>query len=542
MASDLNRLFVDPSSSTAPPQRTVPVQRAITVAEAFLHLAKGNLGPGVLALPMQFAIVGPVNGVIVLSFVAVQGVYTMWLLSEAQQRAAALEESRAIAGSTSLTFEDLGQLAFGRRGRMAVRTCVLAMQLSICSVFMSLVGENLVTALGEVGSPGLTRIQGVLFAFAPCVLLSLLPNLSSLWPLSGFGTLAMLTALTSAVIAAANEIVHGTAAAGAVTAASISSTAAPPPFLSPPYLPMLPPPTARDPTSPPTALDLGAATAAAFYALEGVAIVLPVGNALAPQMRRHYPSIVTCALSFVVVCFGVSATLTAIGFPDIDEASVTSYLAHTFEHGAAPATASYFASVNVLVTLAVIATFPLQLTPAVLILYDFGGWCTSWAQRLVRVATVCTCLLVVLAVPNLSLLINLVGSVVNTCLAILPLAIHASLLLSLPGFRVGSGPRPLERLPPTAPPLPAELGAVDSTWDHVSRVDGASAAGGCSTSTSGTRATLPAAEPSGMPALELHWSPLRVHERVALLIDGLGTLFCLAVMALGVAATITDLS
>jgi hypothetical protein len=76
----------------------------------------------------------------------------MWLLSWTQQRVSVCcPGARISLGDTGgqITFEDLGELAYGRRGRAAVQACVLFLQLGICSVFISLTGENLTTFLDE---------------------------------------------------------------------------------------------------------------------------------------------------------------------------------------------------------------------------------------------------------------------------------------------------------------------------------------------------------------------------------------------------------
>lgn len=113
---------------------------------------KGNLGPGVLALPLQFVRVGAPVGLAVLAVVGVQGVYCMWLIVATQHavrrqgRAAELPHRRN-SPDEPLSFEDLGQLAFGRAGRRLVQGAVLCLQLGICCVFLSLVGENLVHSM-----------------------------------------------------------------------------------------------------------------------------------------------------------------------------------------------------------------------------------------------------------------------------------------------------------------------------------------------------------------------------------------------------------
>ena len=70
------------------------------------------------------------------------------------------------------------------------------------------------------------RWQAILASYGACVLLALLPDLSGLWPVSAFGTLAMIFALGAAVYAGVDELV--------------SPAASPPP----PPTPLPPPRTA----------------------------------------------------------------------------------------------------------------------------------------------------------------------------------------------------------------------------------------------------------------------------------------------------------
>jgi hypothetical protein len=147
------------TENSAPSPRELNVEqvslrrpRTISPAEAVIHLMKGNLGPGVLALPLQFVRVGAPIGLAVLAIVGMQGVYCMWLIVATQHavhkqgRAAELPDRRN-SPAEPLSFEDLGQLAFGRSGRRLVQSSVLCLQLGICCVFLSLVGENLVHSM-----------------------------------------------------------------------------------------------------------------------------------------------------------------------------------------------------------------------------------------------------------------------------------------------------------------------------------------------------------------------------------------------------------
>ena len=121
----------------------------------------------------------------------------MWLLVRIQQQQQQQQKqqqqlSEDATGSSEqrpLSFADLGELAYGRAGRLAVQLNVCALQLGVCSVFLGLVGDNLSAVLP------LSRVAAVLVAYGACAALCLLPELSSLSPLSAFGTAVMVATL-----------------------------------------------------------------------------------------------------------------------------------------------------------------------------------------------------------------------------------------------------------------------------------------------------------------------------------------------------------
>ena len=172
-----------PEPSTARPLRP---------AEVVVHLLKANIGPGVLALPMHFAALGPAAGCATLAAVASQGIFGMWLLvrtQQQQQRRQQLSEHATGCEQRLLSFADLGELAYGRAGRLAVQLNVCALQLGVCAVFLGLVGDNLTAVLP------LSRAAAVLVAYGACAALCLLPEPSSLSPFSAFGTTVMVASL-----------------------------------------------------------------------------------------------------------------------------------------------------------------------------------------------------------------------------------------------------------------------------------------------------------------------------------------------------------
>jgi hypothetical protein len=102
---------------------------------------------------------------------------------------------------------------------------------------------------------------------------------------------------------------------------------------------------------------------------------VPVANAVGigrepGAVHRRYPSTVICALSAVALIFMCSAASAAKVYQDLDSASITAYLAKRYR---GTRYRSYFSAINVLVGCAVTATFPLQLTPAALVIHTCAG-------------------------------------------------------------------------------------------------------------------------------------------------------------------------
>ena len=108
---------------------------------------------------------------------------------------------------------------------------------------------------------------------------------------------------------------------------------------------------------------IGGAAASCFYALEGVSMVIPVGNALAPEPHPRYPLLLVGALSAVVVTFATVSAATASAFPDISSASITADMARRFE---GTAHAPLFALANNVVTVGASLPISARRPPATL--------------------------------------------------------------------------------------------------------------------------------------------------------------------------------
>ena len=282
-----------------------------------------------------------------------------------------------------------------------------------------------------------------------------------------------------------------------------------------------------------------------------MSIVLPIGNALQKASAPRYGAIVLGAMGFVAVLFALVATVAASAFPRLDSSSITAFLAAQY---AGTPSADFFAGANLVVTAAVVATFPLQLAPAALLIDAALGLRALRARLVARVVTVSCCCVLVLQVKDLSVLIDLVGAVANTAIALLPAAIHAKVLLTLPGFRLARADAPHHAHGGGSGGTGAGNGAGVGVGVGIGSgggCGGGGGPGGPACGSGGSSYATPNGH-AGSPLLRGHRDvdhhggggghdlhpPLRAAEYLALAADAAVVLFCAGLMATGVAAEV----
>ncbi|KAG8466774.1 hypothetical protein KFE25_008153 [Diacronema lutheri] len=411
----------------------------IGAAEALGHLIKGNLGAGCLALPLAFATVHVPTALGIFALVALQGTYSMLLLVR-------LKTALLRRGLRVHTFEDIGRVTFGALGQRSIEALVVVLQLGICCIYIALLRTNLHAGLGG----RLSERACVAVVYGGCALLALLRDLGALWPLSTGANALMLCACVTAVVVSAEHLRTG----GGGT---------------------LPPP-ADAPSARARAAAIARAVGIIYFAFEGIALVLPVENALNPpaplaaadpdgdacgsqavepagapaadappadaplrgataggadggavgsaRSAARFERILLCAMCAIALTFVSVGSSVALAFPRIDSGSVTAFLA------ARAPDDRWLGAVNAFVSLACLLTFPLQMQPALLVLDRLAGvGRRPSALRFVctRTALTASCAAVVLAVPALELLIALLGALCQASLAALPYGIALQL-------------------------------------------------------------------------------------------------------------------
>jgi hypothetical protein len=295
-----------------------------------------------LNLPHAFALTGWGLGSGLFFVVAVQGIYSMWLLLQCKNALVSRENSNSIvsrenSNSAVQTFMDVAHSALGPWGGRTVEVFLFILQSGVCCVFLSLLSTNLRAALPALSSSLAVLI--VTLALSITVLLRFLKDL--VW-LSLLANVIMVLAILTACVAGTVQLFLDESNRGDAMSAVPNSS------------------------GPWTFSAATTFTSDMFFAFEGIGLVLPIENSFATSAQQQqnrsqflsFGTILIRSMSLTALLFLVVGVPTSLGFPDIRTGSVTAYLQQRFPHQL------WFSVINDLVMVAVALTFPLQLQPA----------------------------------------------------------------------------------------------------------------------------------------------------------------------------------
>jgi amino acid permease len=146
--------------------------------QTFILLVKGNIGPGCLALPFCFSMLGPYVSLSFVLFIGFFCIYNMWVLVQCKRKIPGIK-----------TYGELASATLGSYGEALVEFFLALMQLSICCVYFSFIGDSLEPLLG-VSQRIITMLLVV-----PVLLLTNLRHMSELAPLSMIASASLCVAL-----------------------------------------------------------------------------------------------------------------------------------------------------------------------------------------------------------------------------------------------------------------------------------------------------------------------------------------------------------
>jgi proton-coupled amino acid transporter len=229
-------------------------------------------------------------------------------------------KARSQMGAKS--FGDIGDEAFGNRGRTLIEGSVVLTQLAVCTVFVSFLATNICAVLPY------SRLDVIAVATPAFLVLGNLKNLKVLAPLSMIANACLVASFAIVVY-----YCTAYAEAGGEQKPLSSSMSG-------------------------IALFFGNCS----YSFEGVALVLPIENAVHPRLRRRsgdFHRLLNIGMVAIVSCFLLVGALPLVTFGAVSSSSMAAELASRYS-----ADTPAVLLCNLLLVANVTFTYPLQFLPA----------------------------------------------------------------------------------------------------------------------------------------------------------------------------------
>ncbi|XP_026799098.3 neutral amino acid uniporter 4 isoform X2 [Pangasianodon hypophthalmus] len=386
----------------------------ITFTQTLLHLLKGNIGTGLLGLPLALRNAGILLGPVCLVLMGVVCVHCMHILVNcSHQLSERLKKSPLSYSETVAVAMETSSSHCLRRGanfgRLLVNFFLVLTQLGFCSVYFVFLAENIkqVVEGHYINSSSSSSSSEAVLAFysnssegggGPVVstatgldqrvyMLLLLPFLILLTFIRELSNMAPLCAAANLAMAASLALIYTYILADVGDPRQL-------PYVS-------------------TWNKFPFFFGTAIFAFEGIGVVLPVEN----QMRepKRFPCALDVSMGIVIVLYVTLATLGYLRFGDHIKGSITLNLPHDSWSNLL---------VKVLYSFGVFVTFAVQFFVAAEIVVP--AVCERVSERWRRhtdlftraLLTCITCAVAVL-VPRLDLVISLVGAVSSSALALI---------------------------------------------------------------------------------------------------------------------------
>jgi proton-coupled amino acid transporter len=305
-----------------------------TAFQAYINMVRAGIGPGCMSLPFAFVNAGTVLGPGLLTILALLVWNNMKTLVEVRH----LLQARH-PGDVILTYGDVGLFAIGPAGKYVVEVMLVLMELGICTVYFEFFAQNVQSITADPWFHGMSPI-----VFKKLLALIIFPVYAGLSYIRHMRQLAPLSTIANFCMGIALSMVLGFAFS------HISSDG---------IVPNLP------------AAKLGSLPlffGTVIYSFEGCGAVLPVENSMrnpdeCPKVLRW--TFVT--FYFFYMSVGLSCYLS---YDKIDKGSITAVLEEYYTTGAS----HYIViTVNMLATLAVVFTYPIQFFAAAEVLENNLG-------------------------------------------------------------------------------------------------------------------------------------------------------------------------
>ncbi|KAI8798036.1 proton-coupled amino acid transporter 2 [Biomphalaria glabrata] len=373
------------------------VENTTSNMQTLMHLLKGNIGTGILALPLAIKNAGLWMGFFSLLAIGVIAVHCMHMLIKCShilsKRTTRLELDYADVIEISFKTGPQRLKKFAKAGRFAVNAFLIFTQFGFCCVYIVFVATNVQAVVEQF----YTELPS-LFLFEVMVTVALLPyvcvrNLQMLAPFSAFANILTVTGL----IITFQYIVQ-----------DLPDTSTRPAFSNINELPLF--------------------FGTAIFAVEGISLVLPLENKMrSPQDFGGWFGVLNLGLVITICLYAAVGFYGYLQFGEDVKASITLSL---------PTDSWWYLSVKLMLALAIFISYNVQFYVPIKILWPnlqhrfHNRIIRRYGEFIFRIVLVLVTFGFAAAIPHLDLLISLIGAFLSTSLALILPAIIEIVTLS----------------------------------------------------------------------------------------------------------------
>mmetsp|Transcript_807 Transcript_807/g.1432 ORF Transcript_807/g.1432 Transcript_807/m.1432 type:complete len:533 (+) Transcript_807:278-1876(+) len=288
--------------------------------QAYVHVVKGNVGPGCLSMPYAFSQGGLIPSLCIMIVFAPACIYCMLLLVWSKHKMLLDGGARGVS-PRQINFEEVGVYALGTMGGKIIEVFVLFTQLGVCSIYFDFCSTNLHAVFPNV------EAKVFIILMTPVTMMTVL--IRDARGLVVFSTIASFF-IVSALLTIYGEVI-----------------------------PHLGGDLYKGPIRMFGQLDrVPLVFGSLAFAFEGIGLILPIESSLAENQRAGFPRVLGIGMTTVAIIFLITGVLCFVALGTVDNASITASLLGV---GLGEKVLDLL---NMMVCAAVFLTYPLQFLPA----------------------------------------------------------------------------------------------------------------------------------------------------------------------------------